>query len=77
MESWYRRFKADISTDELEKFTATTHTELNRTYEGGSDDDDDGTRRFQEMCLLMSAEPKTFSGVWNNLKNNTLLGTEN
>ena len=76
MESWYRRFKADISTDELEKFTATTHTELNRTYEGGGDNDDDGTRRFQEMCLLIPANSERFSGLCSGINNNAPLGID-
>ena len=66
MESYYRRFEAAITTAGLENFTATTHAELNRTYAG--DDNDDITRRFQAMCLLALVDPKTFSGVWNDLK---------
>ena len=29
------------------------------------------------MCLIMSAESDQYSGIWNNLNNSTLLGTEN
>ena len=29
------------------------------------------------MCLIMSADSDQYSGIWNNLKNSTLLGTEN
>ena len=50
-EVYYRRFEAAISTDELEKCNETTHIELNKAYADG--DDEYGTRRFQEMCLIM------------------------
>ena len=29
------------------------------------------------MCLIMSADSYRYSGIWNNLKNSTLLGTDN
>ena len=29
------------------------------------------------MCLIMSADSDQYSGIWNNLKNLTLLGTDN
>ena len=41
----------------------------------GGDNDND-TNIFQAMCLLMLADSELFSGIWNNLKNNTLLVTE-
>ena len=62
-EAYYRRFEAVISKAELYKCTETTHTELNIIYLGG--DDSDGTRRFHEIRLLMSADSGSFSGVWN------------
>ena len=74
-ESYYRLFEADISTDELENFNATTHMELNKAYTGG--EDEDGTKRFQSICLIMSADSGRYSGIWNDLKNITLLGTYN
>ena len=54
MEAYYRLFEADISTAELEKFNGTNHMELNKSYSDG--DNEDGTKRFQEMCLIMSAD---------------------
>ena len=36
-----------------------------------------GTSKFQAMRFLLLANSKRLSGVWNNLKNITLLGTEN
>ena len=72
-EKYYRRFESSIATDELAQCIYGT-PELNKTYTGG--DDDDGTRRFQAMCLIMSADPKRFSVLWNDLKNSTLLGTD-
>ena len=53
IEAYYRRFEAAISTYKIEKFTATTHMKLNKTYTVGKDDN--VTKRFQEMCLLVSA----------------------
>ena len=38
--------------------------------------DGDGTKRFQAMCLIMSAGSDRYSGIWNDLKNSTLLGKE-
>ena len=29
------------------------------------------------MCIIMSADSYQYSGIWNNLKNSTLLGTGN
>ena len=71
----YRRFEAAISTAKLEKCNAITHIELNKYYADG--DDEDGTKTFQEMCIIMSTDLDQYSGIWNNLKTSTLLGTEN
>ena len=49
--------------------------ELNRTHTVGRDDD--GTKKFQSMCLLMMDYSELLSVMWYDLKNNTLLGTEN
>ena len=43
-----------ISTVGLEIFNGTTHMKLNKVY--ADVDDEDGTNRFQEMCLIMSAD---------------------
>ena len=32
---------------------------------------------FQSMCLMMSNDSEKYSGIWNDLKNITLLGTDN
>ena len=53
-EAYYRRFEAAISTAELETCNATTHIELNKAYADG--DDKYGTKRFQSICLIMSAD---------------------
>ena len=53
-EAYCRRFEESISTAGLENFNATTHTELNKAYADG--DDEYGTKRFQEMCLIMLAD---------------------
>ena len=53
-EACYIIFEAAISTADLEKCNTTTHMELNKSYANG--DDEDGTNRFQEMCLIMSAD---------------------
>ena len=74
-EAYYRRFGAAISTAELEKCNTTTHIELNKSYLNG--DNEDITKRFQAMCLIMSAESDRYSGIWNDLKNSTLLGIDN
>ena len=37
----------------------------------------DGSKRFQDMCLIMSDNSELFSGVCNDFNNNTLLGTDN
>ena len=29
------------------------------------------------MCLIMSSDSDLYSGIWNDLKNRTLLGTDN
>ena len=49
--------------------------ELNNTYLEG--DDDNVTKRFQVMCLLMLADYEQYSGIWGDLKNITLLVTDN
>ena len=49
--------------------------ELNKDYADGDDEDD--TKRFQEICLIMSADSDRYSGIWNDLNNLTLLGTDN
>ena len=53
-EAYYRRFEAAISTAELERCNATTHMELNKFYAYG--DDEYGIKRFQAMCLIVSAD---------------------
>ena len=55
------------------KCNATTHIELNKAYADGYDED--STKRFQEMCLIMSADSDRYSGIWNDLKNSNFLGT--
>ena len=74
-EVYYQRFEADISTYELAKFTTKKHVELNNTYPGG--DNINSTKRFQAMCLLISADSERYSGTWDDLKNSTLLGKWN
>ena len=74
-EEYYSRFESSISTAELAKFTTSTHIELNRRY--AVRNNNDGTRRSQAMFLLMLVDSEKFSGVWDDLKNNTLLDTEN
>ena len=74
-EAYYRRFEAAILMTELAKWNGITHTELNKTYTGG--DNEDGTKSFQSVCLITSAESYWYSGIWENLKNITLLGTDN
>ena len=44
-EAYYRIFEADISTDDLEKCSATTQMELNNVYENV--DNEYATKRFQ------------------------------
>ena len=63
-----------ISTAELAKCNVTTHIELSKAYADVYDED--GTNRFQTMCLIMSADSDQYSGIWNYLNNITLLGTE-
>ena len=53
-EAYYIRFEVAILTTELSNYNATTHIELNKAYAVG--DDEDCTKRFQAMCLIMSAE---------------------
>ena len=75
MEEYYRIFEAAISIDYMENFNTTTHMELNRSY--ADRDNDDGTKRFQAMCIITPAESEQYSGIWNNLKNSTLMGIGN
>ena len=48
----YEPTKAYISTTKLEKCTATTHVDLNKTYTRGNNEN--AIKRFQAMCLFMS-----------------------
>ena len=75
MGSYYRGFEASILTAEMEKRNATTHVELNKDYVDG--DNGYGTKRFQEMCLIMSSDSGLYSGIWKDLNNSTLIGTDN
>ena len=36
----------------------------------------DSAKRFYDMCLLIFAESEKLSDLWNDLKNNTILGME-
>ena len=74
-EEYYRQFEAAVSTSELEKCNATTYIELNKTYADG--DDEVGNKRFQSMCLIISADSDQYSCIWNYLNKSTILGTEN
>ena len=74
-EAYYRRFEASISTSELAKCMVMTHVEPKKTYAG--EDDDNITKRFQAMCLLLPADYEQYSGNWDELENSTLLGMEN
>ena len=47
-------FEVPISTAEIEKRNTTTHMELKHTCAWGGDED--RTKRFQEMCLIVSAD---------------------
>ena len=58
----------------MSKGNAKTPMELNKAYADGYNGD--GTKRFQEMCLIMSADSDQYSVIWNDLKNSNLLGTE-
>ena len=40
-------------------------------------DNDNRAKRFQDMCLFMSNDSERFSGIWNDLDNNTLMNIEN
>ena len=74
-EAHCRKFEEAIATTELEKCNATTHIELNKDYADG--DDEDVTKWLQAICLIISADLDQYSGIWNNLKNSTLIGTDN
>ena len=60
---------------EMEKCNATTHKELNKDY--ASWYDKYGTKRFQAMSLILSADSEQYSGIWNDLNNSTLLVIDN
>ena len=64
-----------ISTAELEHFNAKNQVEFNKNYAEGYNED--GTKRFQEMCLIMSADSERYSFICNNLKNRNLMDTDN
>ena len=49
--------------------------ELNKAYVDV--DDEEGTKRFQGMCLIMSADSDRYSRIWNDLKNSTIMGIDN
>ena len=66
-------FEATISTAELFKYNPKKNMELNKTYAGRGDKD--STKRFQEMFPKTSVESERYSGIWNDLKNSTLMGT--
>ena len=74
-EAYYRQFEAPISTAELEKLNATTHMELNKAYANG--DNEDGTKMFQSMCLIISVDSDRYSVIWDDLNNSALLGIDN
>ena len=57
-EAYNRRFESSISTAELSKSTPTMYMEINKTHAGGNNNN--VTKRFQDMCLLVSAESKWF-----------------
>ena len=59
----------------MAKCNAKKHIELNRAYVHGEDKYD--TKMLQAMCIIMSADSDWYSGIWNDLKNSTILGTEN
>ena len=42
----------------------------------GGGGDDNIAKRFEAMCLLVSADSEKYSGIWDKLKNSTLLSTE-
>ena len=73
--AYYRRFEEAISTYELAKCTDTTQMELNKTYTRGNNYN--VTKRFQDMCLLMSDNYEQYWGIWGDLKHINLLGMEN
>ena len=54
MEAYCRIFESAISTSDLEECKATSQMELNKAYENG--DNEDGTKRLQEMFLIMYAD---------------------
>ena len=49
--------------------------ELKKTYTGVDDEND--TNLIQVMCILVSDDSEQYSGIWDDLNNITLLGTEN
>ena len=54
MEAHCRRVDVTISTADLKKCNTTNLIELSKAYVDG--ENEDGTKRFQEMCLIMFAE---------------------
>ena len=48
---------------------------LNKVCVNG--DDEDSTKRFQSMCLIVSYDSNRCSRIWNDLENITLLFTKN
>ena len=53
-EAYYRMFEVAILTEDLEKCNTKTNMELNKAYMDGYNED--GTKRFQERCLIMSSD---------------------
>ena len=49
--------------------------DLNKTWMGGNEEN--GTKRFQVMFLLMLDDSEQYSGIWNELKKHNLMGTYN
>ena len=49
--------------------------ELNKAYSNG--ENEDGTKKLQEMCIIMSSDSDQYSGIWNDLHNSNLTETEN
>ena len=57
--SYYRIFKASISSTKLAKCTPTTSADLKKTYAG--DDDDNSTKRFHVAPNTPKTEEKSTS----------------
>ena len=71
----YRGILQNVWSENLNGWTIemqlNTSVEIKKTYSGGGDED--GTKRFQEMYNIMSADFGRCSGIWNFLNNNNLL----